>query len=129
MNLEHPNAGQQYRLSRLAIRLRTFTVAELVRLTGTVDNTVYGFVSKLLGAPEEYLQWEELPRETPGRPVKRYTVTAAGLDFLLQRNARFAAILSGEDETELMTVKPAPARATVSTKAASAGNYEIAAME
>lgn len=96
MNLHHRNFGQQYRLSRLAVRLRTFTVSELIRLTGIVDDTVYGFVSKLMQTPREHLQWEELPRTTRGRPVKRYTLTEAGVDYLLERNARLAAILGGE---------------------------------
>jgi predicted ArsR family transcriptional regulator len=127
MNLEHPNVGQQYRLSRLALRLRTFTVSELVRLTGTVDNTVYGFVAKLMDEEKEYLQWEELPRETRGRPLKRYTLTEAGVDYLLARNARFAAILSGEDETPL--VSTVETRKAAVTAEAATVRRQVAAME
>lgn len=103
MNLDHPSFGHQYRLSRLAVRLRTFTVSELMRLTGIVDDTVYGFVFRLMRAQREYVQWEELPRATRGRPVKRYTLTDAGVDYLLERNARLAAMLAGEEE---MAVPP-----------------------
>src|ERR1039457_4822056 len=95
MNLEHPNFGQTYRLSHLAIRLRTFTARELVALTGMVEDTVYGFLAKL--TRPGYLQWEELPRSTRGRPVKRYTLTEAGLNFLLRRNAHIASVLRGQD--------------------------------
>ena len=148
MNLEHPNFGQWYRLSRLAVRLRTFTISELVRLTGTVDDTVYGFVAKLLNAQQDYLQWEELPRSTPGRPVKRYTLTEAGVDHLLQRNARFAAILEGAEDAAETVIAPhehevedtqAAARAAVleawsaakagKAKAATASYYKEAANE
>lgn len=95
MNLDHPNFGQTYRLSHLAIRLRTFTARELIDLTGMVEDTVYGFLAKL--AEPGYVQWEELPRLTRGRPVKRYTLTETGLDYLLRRNARLASILRSED--------------------------------
>jgi DNA-binding PadR family transcriptional regulator len=95
MNLEHLNFGQTYRLSHLAIQLRTFTARELIALTGMVEDTVYGFLTKL--TKPGYLQWEELPRSTRGRPVKRYTLTEAGLDYLLRRNARLASILRSED--------------------------------
>ena len=111
MNLEHPNFGQTYRLSHLAIRLRTFTARELIALTGMVEDTVYGFLSKL--AQPGYLQWEELPRVTRGRPVKRYTLTEAGLNYLLQRNARIASILRSADAVEPYidsSVEPAAAR-------------------
>jgi hypothetical protein len=96
MNLEHPNFGQSYRLSRLAVRLRTFTVFELNDLSGIVEDTIYSFLSKLTRSSQAYLQWEELPRSTRGRPVKRYTLTEAGVNFLLEKNARIAAILSAE---------------------------------
>jgi len=98
LNLDHRSFGQQYRLSGLAIRLREFTVSELVRLTGIVDDTVYGFVSKLLHGNQDYLTWEELPRETRGRPVKRYTLTDAGVQYLLQKNAWLAALINWERE-------------------------------
>ncbi len=111
MNLQRANfgQGQAYRLSHLAIRLRTFTARELVALTGMVEDTVYGFLAKL--TPQGYLQWEELPRSTRGRPVKRYTLTEAGVDYLLQRNADIASILRGDGLRRIETeAEPAAAR-------------------
>jgi DNA-binding PadR family transcriptional regulator len=109
MNLEHPNFGQTYRLSHLAIRLRTFTARELVALTGMVEDTVYGFLAKL--TKPGYLQWEELPRSTRGRPVKRYTLTEVGLDFLLRRNSHIASVLRGEESVP--SLEAAAARAAI----------------
>jgi predicted ArsR family transcriptional regulator len=96
MNLDHPNFGQQYRLSRVAARLRTFTVSELTRLAGVGENTIYSFISKLAQLPQNYLQGENLPTSKRGRPHRRYTLTEAGVDYLLQRNARIASILGAE---------------------------------
>ncbi len=47
----------------------------------------------MLKSPQGYLEWEELPRSTRGRPVKRYTLTEAGVDHLLRKNAQIAALL------------------------------------
>jgi len=47
MNVTHPNYGQNYRLTRAALRLGTFTISELMDLTGALKNTVYSFISKL----------------------------------------------------------------------------------
>jgi hypothetical protein len=96
MNLDHPNFGQQYRLSRVAARLRTFTVSELMRLTGIGENTIYSFISKLAQLPRNYLHTEALPTSKRGRPRNRYTLTEMGVDYLLQRNARIASILGAE---------------------------------
>jgi hypothetical protein len=96
MNLDHPNFGQQYRLSRMAARLRTFTVSELIRLAGIGENTIYSFISKLARLPQNYLLTEAIPTATRGRPRNRYTLTETGVDYLLQRNARIASILAAE---------------------------------
>jgi DNA-binding PadR family transcriptional regulator len=92
MNLEHPNFGLTYRLSGLAIRLRRFTVSELNHITGIKEDTIYGFVAKL--SQQGYVEAVGLARTTRGRPINRYSLTEAGLDYLLQKNARIAAILS-----------------------------------
>jgi DNA-binding PadR family transcriptional regulator len=85
--------GQTYRLSRTAVQLRSFTAYELTDLTGIVEDTVYGFLARMLKSPQGYLEWEELPRSTRGRPVKRYRLTEAGVDHLLRKNAQIAALL------------------------------------
>jgi DNA-binding PadR family transcriptional regulator len=128
MNLQRSNfgQGQAYRLSHLAIRLRTFTARELIALTGMVEDTVYGFLAKL--TPPGYLQWEELPRSTRGRPVKRYTLTEAGVDYLLERNADIASILRGDGLRRIETeAEPAAAIAAIqqpaSARAEAAAKY------
>ncbi len=132
MNFNHPHFGQEYRLARVAVRLRTFTVSELMRLTGIVDDTVYGFLRKLSRVPAECLKSEKLPRATRGRPVKRYTLTDAGVDYLLQKNARLAAILAGEEQPEMAPAevitalqmrRSGTARTTVSNQQASTVDY------
>jgi len=125
MNLDHPSAGHRYRLGRLALRLHTFTVAELVRLTGIVQDTVYGFVSMLMHAPQPYLEAEQLPRETPGRPIKRYTLTEAGVDYLLRKNARLAAALREDDEVAQTSGSFIQAEAASPAEPAAA-EYEVA---
>jgi DNA-binding PadR family transcriptional regulator len=135
MNLDHPNFGQTYRLSQLAIRLRTFTARELIALTGMVQDTVYGFLANLV--KPGYLQWEELPRLTRGRPVKRYTLTDTGLEYLLGRNARFASILRGEEVVHSVEAAAEPAatansgvatlRRAASARGEAASTYSTAA--
>jgi predicted ArsR family transcriptional regulator len=95
MNINHSNFGQQIRLTRLAVRLRTFTVAELQELTGISENTIYSFISKL-AQRGGYLEWRELKAAGRGRSKKRYSVTEPGLDYLLRENARVIAVLRDE---------------------------------
>jgi DNA-binding PadR family transcriptional regulator len=91
-----------------------------------VEDTVYGFLAKL--TPPGYLQWEELPRSTRGRPVKRYTLTEAGVDYLLERNADIASILRGDGLRRIETeAEPAAAIAAIqqpaSARAEAAAKY------
>lgn len=83
MNVTHPNFGQNYRLTRAALRLGTFTVSELEDLTSAPRNTVYAFVSQLrqAGEDEEMVTFEEL-ESLRGRPQKRYSLTSAGIKYL-----------------------------------------------
>jgi HSP20 family protein len=81
MNVTHPNYGQNYRLTRAALRLGTFTVSELMDLTGALKNTVYSFVSKLRSIDEGYVEFEEL-ETLRGRPQKRYSLTESGTKYL-----------------------------------------------
>jgi hypothetical protein len=87
--------GQHFLLSRAAIRLRRFTVADLHRATDVPENTIYSFVSRLMERPGS-VETEELSSVRPGRPQKRYSLTELGLDYLLRRNALVVSLLQGE---------------------------------
>ena len=111
--------GQTYRLSRTAVQLRSFTAFELTDLTGIVEDTVYGFLARMMKSPQGYLEWEELPRSTRGRPVKRYTLTEAGVDHLLRKNAQIAALLREDIPVRRPAVatQPAPVAADAAHQA------------
>jgi HSP20 family protein len=81
MNVTHPNYGQNYRLTRAALRLGTFTVSELMDLTGALKNTVYSFVSKLRNIDDGFVEFQEL-QSLRGRPQKRYSLTETGTKYL-----------------------------------------------
>lgn len=95
MNVTHPNYGQNYQLTRTALRLGTFTVSELEDLTGAAKNTVYSFVSKLRQVDEGMLTSEEL-QSLRGRPQKRYSLTDAGTKYLAELSFELASRF-GED--------------------------------
>jgi DNA-binding PadR family transcriptional regulator len=119
VDIDRASFGQTYRLSRTAAQLRSFTAFELTDLTGIVEDTVYGFLARMLKSPQGYLEWEELPRSTRGRPVKRYTLTEAGVDHLLRKNAQIAALLREDIPVRRPAVatQPAPVAADAAHQA------------
>jgi HSP20 family protein len=104
MNVTHPNYGQNYQLTRAALRLGTFTVSELEDLTGAAKNTVYSFVSKLRqvrASPpidEGMLISEEL-QSLRGRPQKRYSLTDAGTKYLAELSFELASRFGEDSES------------------------------
>jgi ferritin-like metal-binding protein YciE len=72
----------RYRLTRAALDLRSFTVAELASMTAAPVNTVYSFLSELGSGVAQ----ESLPATTPGRPRKIYSLTRLGFERLLAEN-------------------------------------------
>jgi HSP20 family molecular chaperone IbpA len=96
MNVTHPNFGQNYRLTRAALRLGTFTVAELSDLVGAPANSVYSFLSKLRQVNEGAFTFVELD-SLRGRPQKRYSLTEAGSNYLGQLSFEMASRF-GEEE-------------------------------
>ena len=97
MNVMHPNYGQNYRLTRAALRLGTFTVSELEGLTEAPRNTVYAFVSQLQKAGDELVTFEEL-QSLRGRPQKRYRLTDAGTKHLMDLSFEQASRLGERAE-------------------------------
>ena len=96
--------GQQFLLARAATRLRRFTISELHRATDVPQNTIYSFVSRLIHRGN--LETEELTSAGAGRPRKRYSLTDAGLDYLLRRNALVISLLQGERASGTTPILP-----------------------
>jgi HSP20 family protein len=97
MNVSHPNYGQNYQLTRAALRLGTFTASELEDLTGAPKNTIYSFVSKLRQVGDDILTDEEL-QSLRGRPQKRYSLTDAGTRYLSELSFELASRFGEESE-------------------------------
>jgi hypothetical protein len=104
--------GQHFLLSRAAIRLRRFTVADLHRATDVSENTIYSFVSRLMERPGS-VETEELSSVRPGRPRKRYSLTELGLDYLLRRNALVVSLLQGERTSGTAPIIPTTPAAVI----------------
>lgn len=98
MNVAHPNYGQNYQLTRAALRLRTFTVSELEDLTGAVKNTIYSFVSRVRNIDETFLASEDV-QTLRGRPQKRFTLSEAGRKYLSDLSFELAARFGEAEES------------------------------
>lgn len=72
----------RYRLSRAALDQRRFLATELAAATGVPLNTVYAFIRDLGSGVTS----EPLASGGVGRPQKLYTLTDAGVAYLLDRN-------------------------------------------
>lgn len=97
MNVEHPNYGQSYQLTRAALRLKTFTVSELETLTGAVKNTIYSFVSRVRKVDPGFIEDIDVPT-LRGRPQKRFTLSEAGRKHLMEQNFEAAARFGEPEE-------------------------------
>jgi HSP20 family protein len=97
MNVMHPSYGQNYQLTRAALRLTTFTISELESLTKANRNTIYSFVSGIRQENEGFLEDKEL-ESLRGRPQKRYTLTDTGKRYLIDLSLEMATRF--EEETE-----------------------------
>jgi HSP20 family molecular chaperone IbpA len=98
MNVAHPNYGQNYQLTRAALRLRTFTVSELEDLTGAVKNTIYSFVSRVRNVDGTFLASEDV-QTLRGRPQKRFTLSEAGRKYLAELSFELAARFGEAEES------------------------------
>jgi len=108
--------GQHFLLSRAAIRLRRFTIADLHRATDVPENTIYSFVSRLMDRRGS-VETEELSSVKPGRPRKRYSLTELGLDYLLRRNALVVSLLQGERTSGTAPIIPTTPAAVIAQAA------------
>jgi len=82
----------QYRIRRLALELRSFTVNELSEAAGATSQTIYSFIHELKRADSTFYSTEELLSEDagPGRPPVRYQLSPQALEFLASQNDSLA---------------------------------------
>jgi HSP20 family protein len=111
MNVEHPNYGQSYQLTRAALRLRTFTVTELEDVTGAVKNTVYSFISRVRKVDPSFIDDVDVPT-LRGRPQKCFTLSESGRKYLAELSFEAAAQI-GEAEEPYRFAKPVEVVETV----------------
>lgn len=93
----------QYRLRKVAIEMRRFTVADLVAGTGLNRESVQVFLHRLEKKDVRTIEKENLPSSGPGRPIVRYTLTSKGIAVL---ESEVAPILREFSESELREVSP-----------------------
>jgi cytoskeletal protein CcmA (bactofilin family) len=96
----------QYKMRRLALQLRSFTVNELKAASGASTETIYGFLHDLKQKQEDLFATESLGSEGPGRPSLRYTLTARGIDFLASQNVAVAKEFNEAAFTEDPSLRP-----------------------
>jgi cytoskeletal protein CcmA (bactofilin family) len=88
------NRFGQFRLRRLALQLRQFTVNELSTTAGVSPEVVYGFLHALKQQGDHLLRADSLSPQGPGRPILRYTLTPEGAEILADQNAVLAKELN-----------------------------------
>ena len=114
----------QYRIRRLALELRSFTVNELSEAAGATSQTIYSFIHELKRADDSFYSTKELLSEDagPGRPPVRYQLSSQALEFLASQNdslarqfneAAFAADPALRPVLRKSRKSPAPAAARV----------------
>ncbi len=97
----------QYRLRRLAIEQRRFTVTDLTSASGMSRESVQAFIHRLDKKNSRFLTKEDLAVGGRGRPLRRYTLTPPGIEFLATENAPLAHKLNEAALAEVSS--PAPA--------------------
>lgn len=95
-----------YRLGKIALQMREFTVNELVAAAGVSKETVQGMVFGLRQKNPSFLEGEDLQAQGPGRPVRRYRLTAQGAEYLTTEIAPFAMELNERAFKEDPSLQP-----------------------
>lgn len=93
----------QYKLRKMAIELRSFTVTDLTSATGLNRESIQVFLHRLEKKGSLPLTKENLPIREPGRPIVRYTLTPEGIDILQSENAPIARELNGSGLVDVPT--------------------------
>ena len=115
----------KYRLGRAALDLRSFTVADLRSLTDVPDNTIYSFL-RALGS--EQVSSEQIPSASKrGRPRKRYSLTPAGVEALIEQNVEAARMLRTEASVDVRREREKASEAAAPAEEVLAGRLPVAA--
>ena len=86
------NLFTQYKIRRLALQFRSFTMTELKSATGMTTQTIYSFIHDLKQEGDDFLTTEDLASDEPrpGRPPVRYHLSPRGVEFLASQNVAVA---------------------------------------
>lgn len=103
-----------YRLRKLALQMREFTINELVAASSASKETTQGFVFNLRQKNAGFLKWEDLRPQGPGRPIRRYRLTPEGLEYLTKEIAPFALELNERAFKEDPSLRPSLPKSTTS---------------
>jgi hypothetical protein len=109
-----------YKIRRVALRMRTFTVNELTSSTGATPETIYGFIHDLKQKGEDLFKTETLASAGPGRPALRYMLTVRGIDLLASQNVAVAKGFNESAFEEDPGLRPVSRRSRKSQAAAQA---------
>lgn len=94
----------QYRLRKVAMELRSFTVNDLISATGLNRESVQVFLHRLEKKGSLPLTKENVSLREPGRPIVRYTLTAEGMEILRAENDPIARELNDPIGGDVSTV-------------------------
>ena len=93
----------QYRLRKIALELRSFTVAELTSASGLTRESVQVFLHRLEKRGSLPIAKENVPIREPGRPIVRYTLTPEGIEMLQSENEPIARELNNSSSEGIPT--------------------------
>jgi hypothetical protein len=96
----------QYRLRRVALGLKQFTVADLSAGSGLNRESIQVFLHRLEKKDSATLTKENLPSSGPGRPIIRYALTDRGLTILAAEIAPIERQFSDTERDEIETGVP-----------------------
>ncbi|HKV40498.1 MAG TPA: ATPase, T2SS/T4P/T4SS family [Blastocatellia bacterium] len=79
-----------YRMGKVALQMREFTVTELMAASDASKETAQSFVFELGKQEKGFLTREDIARKGPGRPIRRYSLTRKGIEHLTHYLSPFA---------------------------------------
>jgi twitching motility protein PilT len=90
-----------YRLRKIALSMRVFTIANLATAARVTNQTAKSFLSILRRENLQFLDVDTWPAWNRGRPLNRYTLTPKGISHLSALNAPFDRDFNGEAPRDL----------------------------
>src|SRR5437879_2450904 len=86
----------QYRLRRLAMQFREFTVRDLETAAGVSSQAVHNFLHELGKLDPDQIEKKSIGAEGPGRPRLKYLLKPKALHLLAEMNLEVAQELNSE---------------------------------